>query len=334
LKKSIYISPLSTSILMTVLLLSSCKIGQVSSDFKVIKKEATQISTDIKAVRHAIVPIDSMVMEAMSGMFTELSDTISEVKMDTIAARINRILVHYLNESFKNLDPGPMGENLTRGAMRPILDPATEARLQEMIHSVSQQASADMTAAIRNAMAELTSAHSKAQLNSLVLSLFSSNNSDSMSGFINSTIAKVNFELVGSRIADELLEANIKPQVDSIARMAVRSIFQEIQKDKNARGFFSDIRNILFLGIGLLGVVMALLFWINRRKAMDMNKMFIHALEDMEGKHAIHAKKAVESQARARGLLDNVDKMIKKESFRSLKDSIEVPKPPDPIDPV
>jgi hypothetical protein len=332
LKRSIYIIHLSTSVFIVLLFISSCKIGQVSSDFKVIKKEATQISTDIKAVRHAIVPIDSMVMEATAGLFTELSDTISEVKMDTIAARINRILVHYLNESFKDLDPGPMGENLTRGAMRPILDPATEARLQEMIHSVSLKASADMAAAIRNAMAELTSSKSKAQLNSLVMSLFSNANSDSMSGFVNKTIAKVDFELVGHRIAEELLEGNIKPQVDSIARMAVRSIFQEIQKDKNARGFFSDIRNILFLGIGLLGVVMALLFWINRRKAMDMNKMFIHALEDMEGKHAIHAKKAVETQARARGLLENVEKMVKKETLKSLKDTAD-DKDGDPFTP-
>jgi|GEM_PF-6022979 len=306
---------------MILLLTVSCKIGQVSKDFKDIKKEASQISKDIKFIRRSYTPVDSAMMAGMSGILTKLSDTISENQMDSIAARINRILVRYLNDSFKNLDPGPMGQHLAQGAMQPILDPATEQRLQEMIHSVSLKASEDLTAAMRNMMNELGSAQSKAKLNGLLLSMFTNSNSDSMSHFINRSIANVDFEEIGHRLATELLEGKVKPQVDSISRMAVRSIFEEIQKDKNARGVFSDIRNILILGIGLLGLVMAFLFWINRKKAMDMNKMFIHALEDMEGKHAIHAKKAVEVQARARGLLDNVEKMVKKETLKSLKDT-------------
>jgi hypothetical protein len=301
-------------------LLSSCKIGQVSKDFKAIRHEAEKISTDIKAVRRNFTPIDTAMMTAMAGVLAKLSDTVSASQLDSIAARINRILVKYMNESFKNLDPGPTGQNFTKGVLQPILDPATEQRLQDMIHSVSQKASADMTAAMRNMMDELTSKKSKDDLNSLVLSLFSHTNSDSLSGFINRSIANVDFELVGKRIASELLEQNLKPQVDSISRMAVRSIFQEIQKDKNAKGFFSDIRNLLILGIGLLGLVMAFLFWFNRRKAVEMNRMFIHAVEDLEGKHAVHARKAIENQARARGLLPNVDKMLQKENLKSLKD--------------
>ena len=313
----------------------SCKIGQVTKDFKVIRGEAEKISRDIKGVRAAFTPLDTAMMYAMSGVLTKLSDTISEQQMDTIAARINRILVAYLNQSFQNLDPSPVGKNFTKGALQPILDPATEQRLQEMIHSVSQQASRDLAAAMRNMMDELTSAKTKGQLNSLVLSLFSRSNSDSLSGFVNRSIANVDFELVGRRIASELLEQNLKPQVDSIARMAVRSIFQEIQKDKNARGFFSDVRNLIILGVGLLGVVMALLFWFNRQKAVQMNRMFIHAVEDLEGKHAIHARRAIENQARARGLLPNVSKMLQKENLKTLKDldTVKGDTPPDPPNP-
>jgi hypothetical protein len=322
---------ISNMMIIILLLSASCKIGQISKDFKSIKKDAQQISKDIKTVRGAFTPVDTAMMEAMSGVLTKLSDTISENQMDSIAARINRILVKYLNDSFKNLDPGPMGQHLAQGAMQPILDPVTEQRLQEMIHSVSQKASDDLTAAMRNMMNELGSAQSKAKLNGLLLSLFSHTNSDSLSGFINRSIANVDFEVIGHRIAEELLEGKVKPQVDSISRMAVRSIFEEIQKDKNAKGFFSDIRNLLILGIGMLGLVMAILFWINRKKAMDMNKMFIHAIEDMEGKHAIRAKKAVENQARLRGLLPNVDKMMLKETMKSLSDAdTSVKKDPDP----
>jgi hypothetical protein len=136
-----------------------------------------------------------------------------------------------------------------------------------------------------------------------------------LSAFINHSVRKVDFEDIGRRIATELIEANVKPQVDSVVRMAVRSIFDEIKQDQNARGFFDDIRNILLLGLGLLGLVMALLFWYNRKKAMDLNRMFVHAIEDLEGKHADDAKKAVEKQARAQGLLRNVDKILKKESL-------------------
>lgn len=324
-------------ILVIGLMFTSCKIGQVTKDFKVIRGEAEKISRDIKGVRAAFTPLDTAMMYAMSGVLTKLSDTISEQQMDTIAARINRILVAYLNQSFQNLDPSPVGRNIAKGAIEPILDPATEQRLQEMIHSVSQKASDDLTAAMRRMMDEITSAKTKNQLNSLILSLFSRSNSDSLSGFINRSIANVDFELVGQRIASELLEQNLKPQIDSISRMAVRSIFQEIQNDKNAKGFFSDIRNLLILGIGLLGLVMAFLFWFNRRKAVEMNRMFIHAVEDLEGKHAIHARRAIENQARARGLLPNVSKMLQKENLKTLKDldtvKGDIPESPDPPNP-
>ncbi len=312
---------LETSLACLMLfLLGSCKIGQIGTDFKLIKKDAQQISKDIKAVRGAFVPIDSLLMEATSGVLTELSNADSEEKLDTIAARINRILVQYLNESFKNLDPGPTGENLMKGAMRPVLDTMTERRLQEMIHSVSGQAAEDFTAVIRGMMTELTSAGSKAKLNALLLSLFTNTTSDSLSAFVNRTVADVDFGIIGQRIATELIEAKVKPQVDSVVRLAVRSIFDEIQKDKNARGFFSDIRNILILGLGLLGLIMAFLFWINRKKAMDLNKMFVHAIEDLEGKHAEDAKKSVEKHARARGLLRNVDRIMKKENLPNRTD--------------
>ncbi len=321
-RKQIYNGSFFTGslIAMILLLTSSCKIGQISKDFKSIKEDASKISKDIKSVKGAFTPIDSATMAAMSGVLTELSDTISETKMDTIAARINRILVSYLNESFKNLDPGPLGQHLAQGAMQPILDPATEQRLQEMIHSVSQKASDDLTTAMRNMMSELTSRQSQAKLNTLLVSLLNDSNSDALAGFVNRSIDKVNFDTIGHRIAYELIETNVKPQVDSVVRMAVRSIFSEIQKDKNAKGFFSDIRNIMLLGIGLLGLAMAVLFWINRRKAMDLNRMFIHAIEDMEEKHATDAKKAVENQARQRGLLANMDRIMKKESIRSRKE--------------
>jgi len=334
LKNKFHIGYFLSAILVICLVIASCKIGQVTKDFKVIRGESEKISRDIKGIRAAFTPLDTAMMAAMSGVLAKLSDTISENQMDSIAARINRILVKYMNESFKNLDPGPVGANFTKGAMQPILDPATEQRLQDMIHSVSQKASDDLTAAMRRMMDEITSPKTKTQLNGLILSLFSRTNSDSLSGFINRSIANVDFELVGKRIASELLEQNLKPQIDSISRMAVRSIFHEIQKDKNAKGFFSDIRNLLILGIGLLGLVMGILFWFNRRKAVEMNRMFIHAVEDLEGKHAIHARRAIENQARARGLLPNVSKMLQKENLKTLTDldtvKGDIPDPPNP----
>lgn len=302
-----------------ILLSTGCKIGQIGTDFKAIKKDAQQISKDIKGVRAAFTPIDSAMMDATSGLLAELSSADSQEKLDTISARINRILVQYLNDSFKNLDPGPTGRNLMRGAVEPLLDTLTEKRLQQMIHTVSVQAGADFVAAMRGVMDELTSARSKARLNAMLLSFFTPSSSDSLSGFINRSVDAVDFDIIGHRIATELIEANVKPQVDSVVRLAVRSIFDEIQKDKNARGFFSDIRNILILGLGLLGMIMGFLFWINRKKAMDLNRMFVHAIEDLEGKHGEETRKSVEKHARERGLLRNVDRIMRKEGTQGKK---------------
>ncbi|HJW31511.1 MAG TPA: hypothetical protein VJ508_19915, partial [Saprospiraceae bacterium] len=307
-------------IAMIMMLSGSCKIGQIGKDFKVIKKDAAQISKDIKSVRHSFTPIDSAMMAATSGLLNELADTNSQVKLDTISARINRILVRYLNESFQNLETGPAGRKLARGAMEPILDTATEIRLQAMIHSVSQKAADDLTGAVRGMLNELSSTQSKAKLNSLLLSLFTNHNSDSLSAFINRSVGKVNFDFIGHSIAAEIIEANVKPQVDSVMRMAVRSIFDEIRKDKNAKGFFSDVRNILLLGLGLIGMLMAVFFWLNQRKNIEMNRMFVHAIEDLEGVSSEDAKRAIEKQARDRGLLRKVDKILEKENVFDKKD--------------
>ncbi len=294
---------------------NSCKIGTFFNDIGNVSKDAKKISSDFKAMRGTIVPIDTFTMNATAGVLTELANADSEEKLDSIAARISRIVAQYLNSAFQTLDPGPVGNKLVTGALDTLLASETQQRIKLLIEAVSRKAGQDISLLISNSFSDLSSPANKAKLNSVLLSLFDAKNSDSLSYFINRSIGQIDFELLGASLSKDIFQSNLRPEIDSIARTAVRAIFDEIRKDDTAKGFFDNIRNIIFLGLGLLGLLLGLLFWWNRRKSVQMNRVFMHAIENLDQHTATHVKKSVENVARQKGILKHVDKMLKKEQL-------------------
>ena len=292
-----------------------CRIGTFFTDIGNVSKDAKKISADFKAMKSTIVPIDTFTMNATSGVLTELANADSREKLDSIAARISRIITQYLNQSFQTLDPGPVGNKLVTGALDTLLAEETEYRIRMLLENVSRQAGKDVSYIINRAFADLASSTNKARLNSLMLSLFATQNSDSLAHFINRSIHQVDYEALGTTIGNDIFRSSLRPEIDSIARTAVRSIFDEIRKDDNVGGVFDDIRNIIILGIGLIGLILAGLFWWNRHKSMQMNKVFFHAIENLEPHTASHFRKSVESVAREKGVLKHVDTMMAKQEI-------------------
>jgi len=293
-------------LLFSLLTFPSC---QALKDFNSVSKDSKQISSDFHDVSGAIIPIDTFIMIATAGLLTELSSMESEQKLDSITARINRILTKYLNETFKNLDPGPVGKKFTQGALDPLLAAETEEKMKQLINALSIQISHDLAGVID----ELTSPTTQAKLNGMLTSFFSEANSAKISEFVNRALRDIEFDSLGNRIADELIAQNLRPEFDSIARTAVRAIFDEIRHNDNAKGIFGDIKNILFLGLALLGVIIGIFFWWNRQKSVKMNKMLINAIEDLDDNTGKTVKKQVSKKARSEGLLPDLDKMLEKE---------------------
>jgi hypothetical protein len=188
--------------------------------------------------------------------------------------------------------------------------------MKEMIAALSDQVSRDMTGIIN----DLTSPANKARLNSLLTSFFSEANSDAISAFVNRSLRDIEFDSLGKRIAAELITQNLNPAVDTLVRTAVKGIFDEIQKDENAKGFFGDIKHILFLGLGLLGAIIGLFFWWNRRKSVNLNRMLINAIEDLDDKTGQDVKKQVAKKARHEGLLPDLDKVLEREHLLKRKE--------------
>lgn len=302
-------------LVFSLFILSSCKIGTFFNDIGNVSKDAKKISSDFKAMRATIVPIDTFTMNATSGVLTELSSTSSEEKLDSIAARISRSIARYLNEALLTVDPSPIGNKLVTGAMDTLLAIETQQRMKLLIEGVSRQAGHDISLLIGNAYTDLSSPSNKAKLNSVLLSLFDTRTSDSLSYFISRSINRVDFEALGAALSNDIFRSNLRPEIDSIARTAVRAIFDEIRKDETASGFFDNIRNIIFLALGLLGVLLGLLFWWNRRKSVQMNQVFLHAIENLDRETASHVKRSVEKEARQKGVLKHVDKMLHKEQL-------------------
>ena len=107
-------------------------------------------------------------------------------------------------------------------------------------------------------------------------------------------------------MANELIAKNLKPQLDTVIRTAVKAVFDEIRNDKNAKGIFGDFKHILFLGLGLLGGIMGLLFWWNRRKSVKLNRMLVEAIQDLDDLPGKDVKTEVANKARNEGLLGDL----------------------------
>ncbi len=170
----------------------------------------------------------------------------------------------YLNNGLKTIDPAPVGNKLVTGALDTLLAVETERRIKLLIAGVSNQAGKDISILINKSFSDLSSSANKAKLNSVLLSLFDTSSSDSLSSFISRSVNQVDLEGLGLSLRDDIFRSSLRPEIDSIARTAVRAIFDEIRKDNTAQGFFANIRNIIFLVVGLLGLMIALLFWLNR----------------------------------------------------------------------
>ncbi|MBK9982566.1 MAG: hypothetical protein IPP15_09090 [Saprospiraceae bacterium] len=282
-----------------VVIFSSCKIGGALRDFHSVSRNIDDVSSKLK-------PIDSLVMDATSGLLTELSNSNSQEKMDSITARLNRSLNAYLTKTFQDLDLGSMGHKLTQGAIDPLLSDETEVRMKQLISSLSAQMSHD----IAKSITELTSPANKAKLNSLLTSFFSEANSKMLSSFINRSLRDIDFDTLGSRMADQMIAKNLKPQVDSVIRTAVKAVFDEIRHNDNAKGIFGDFKNVLFLGLGLIGAIMGLLFWWNRRKSMKLNRMLVEAIQDLDDRSGKDVKMEVAKKARSEGLLTDLHKVF------------------------
>jgi hypothetical protein len=300
----------SILICFCVVLFSSCKIGGALRDFHSVSRNIDEVSSKLK-------PIDSLVMDATSGLLTELSNSNSQEKMDSITARLNRSLNVYLTKTFQDLDLGSMGHKLTQGAIDPLLSDETEARMKQLISSLSAQMSHD----IAKSITELTSPANKAKLNSLLTSFFSEANSKVLSSFINRSLRDIDFDTLGSRMADQMIAKNLKPQVDSVIRTAVKAVFDEIRHNDNAKGIFGDFKNVLFLGLGLIGAIMGLLFWWNRRKSMKLNRMLVEAIQDLDDRSGKDVKMEVAKKARSEGLLTDLHKVFDQAQLFKKKDT-------------
>jgi hypothetical protein len=292
-----------------VVIFSSCKIGGALRDFHSVSKNIDEVSSKLK-------PIDSLVMDATSGLLTELSNSNSQEKMDSITARLNRSLNVYLTKTFQDLDLGSMGHKLTQGAIDPLLSDETEVRMKQLISSLSAQMSHD----IARSMTELTSPANKAKLNSLLTSFFTEANSKMISGFINRALRDIEFDTLGNRIGNELIARNLKPQMDTVIRTAVKAVFDEMRNDKNAKGIFGDLKNVIFLGLGLIGAIMGLLFWWNRRKSMKLNRMLVEAIQDLDDHPGRDVKTEVAKKARSEGLLTDLHKVFDQAQLFKKKD--------------
>jgi hypothetical protein len=281
----------------------SCQIG----------KGIGKVGEGVNRISHTIDPADTLAMDLVSGLLAGLSTDTSKARLDSVSARINRALALYLNETFQKLDPGPVGKKLTEGALDPILAGATEQRIKDLIHAVSTQAGDDLSAAIKKVIAEAASDQNKAKLNSVLSALLSDVNADAISAFVNRSLNQIRFDTLGQNLAGDVIADQLKPEIDSLVRTAVRAIFDEIQKDENAKGFFSGIKDILFLGLGLVGLIIGGFMWWNRRKYIKLTRLLMHSVEDLPEEPGKAVKKAIEKQARDQGMLQDVDNVLEKE---------------------
>src|SRR5258706_8161683 len=131
-----------------ILLVCSIFIFFISRKIRKVFKDVDSVTKDVNDVKRAVLPVDTLLMDAASGILTELSSADAQEKLDSITARINRILTLYLNKTFQNLDAGLVGKKFTQGALDPLLAAETEERMKKLISALSNQLSHDIAGMI------------------------------------------------------------------------------------------------------------------------------------------------------------------------------------------
>jgi Ni,Fe-hydrogenase maturation factor len=295
-----------TAVLGTFLLLFiSCGIRKATDSFADNLPKLEQHVADLK---NQIIPIDSLTLDATLGMLEGLTTAESQEKIDSLIERINLLLSSYLQQTVKDLKVPQLGKDLV-GGMIDTLSKESE-KLNNLLDGLTAKLSTDLSKILNTTIASLSSRENRDKISSLVSAAVHRGLADSLIQIANRSITGINYSTLGDSIGNNLISNKLTPQIDSLARQAIRGVLDEINIHEAKKSIFSDLKNVIVLAIGGIGLLIALFTWFNRRKYVRVNEMLLAKIEQLSDRVDPNLKKEIHTEAVSQGVSQELDAML------------------------
>lgn len=274
--------------LLFLLLMTGCTLFQPSRigyrSAETIGKRIDSISSE----QH----IRSVTRSAMEGALEGTNSSASDSSIDSLSKRLADVIHKELNRVFQNLDTKTPGKKFSRGVVENLIGEEVKQELKLFLKSTSQEAEADLSIAIAGLEKSLSKSINNVfsgldrQLSGMDESIgqvLSETLRDSLTSFINESIAQLELEPLSHKLSTELLSKELRDSIISLAT--------DVQQNIDITEPFPDIlrairHNAYLFAIFSFGIIAFLIFWSyklrNRRLLGDDFTEVIYNLDSSE----------------------------------------------------
>jgi|GEM_PF-5803336 len=250
-------------VILIVISSISCKtlnstLNGVKESVAKVEKDFSKITGNINDISSSIVPIDSLVKDAVNGALDGVTSDKSKAKLDTLAATLSWNIVQYINKALDSLDTAAPAANLVTGLKDSLFAQSTTDEMTKLVTAVFDKSGKELNTIIQDLIANLSSNKTKKRLQGIGNAVVSGI-TDSLSIKLNQAISQVNFSILGDSIAS-VLSTKLESRVVEIASNAVGEASNKATEKVNPIIKFAKDNIIKILGT--IGLIAAGLIWL------------------------------------------------------------------------
>lgn len=288
--------------------LSSAKqsIANVDTTFQ-------KISVNIDEIQKALVPVDTLVFDAVNGALEGVTSDGSKRNLDTLTATLSRNIVKYVNQALDSLDTGAPAEKLITGLKDSLFAQSTSDEMTSLLNTVFTNAGDDLKSIIEGVIETLSSNKTKNELKGLGNAVVSGI-TDSLGLKINMALKDVDFNSLRDSLITNLFNREFR---DSIAMIANKATEEAGKGTEGTLKFIKDNVMKIIGGIGLLAA--GLVWWIyrfRRKDREDISSLLMSEISAAGDHDAIkQLKQNIKSKAEKHKLEDQLNKILKEKNL-------------------
>ena len=296
----------SCKAIKTTLLSAKQSIANVDTTFQ-------KISVNIDEIQKAIVPVDTMVANAVNGALSGLTSDDSKAKLDTLSAMLTRNIIKSVNSALDSIDLESPGQKLITGIKDSLFAQSTSDELTALINTVFGSAKNEIIDAINAAFSNLSSEKNKQKLKGLGSAIVSGI-TDSLGYKLNESIKQVDFNSLRDSILKNLINQQFRDSLALVTKSVTEGAATEVE------GVVAFIRkNVIKIlwGLGLLaGGIFWWLYKFRRKDVDDISSLIMTEISAAGDHEKIKELKAsIKKKAEKHKLEDKLNKMLKEKDL-------------------
>jgi len=258
-----------------MLTLSSCALFQPKD---IARNTVADLSNDIEKLTSP-ERINKIVQSAVEGALEGTSSEESAESINELVQILTKEIKEQINPALAELDLKTPIENATNGALNSLTSEENKAKINSLLTDILKNTDKNLKVTLEDLEKNLNSTISGVVLNlkqelagmdKTIAKMFSDVLQDSLSSLVNGTIAGIDLEVIGNRLATELLTRQLKDSINVVLEGASESATKPIDA----------VLDLLKKNLIIVALVVALLFYLGYR----LRQMFVK--KDHDAKHA------------------------------------------------